>query len=184
MTQLLHTGTAITYRDSYYIQGQLLHTGTATTYRDSYYIQGQLLHTGTAHYIQGQLLHTDCKCKDSPSRDGMLVILMDAYRLGARGGGGGHPGIHPQIFKKKHTLVVVNWHYYLASERASISSVQWKYAIYTVLPDYRGHFLISLVVLLLDTPNLIHTLLSNLYAGSSWQHKKNPSTRLSRTPSP
>ena len=54
----------------------------------------------------------------------------------------------------------------------------------TVLPDYRGHFLISLVVLLLDTPNLIHTLLSNLYAGSSCQHKKNPSTRLSRTPSP
>ena len=54
----------------------------------------------------------------------------------------------------------------------------------TVLPDYRGHFLISLVVLLLDTPNLIHTLLSYLYAGSSWQHKKNPSTRHSRTPSP
>ena len=56
--------------------------------------------------------------------------------------------------------------------------------LHTVLPDYRGHFLISLVVLLLDTPNLIHTLLSYLYAGSSWQHKKNPSTRLSRTPSP
>ena len=51
----------------------------------------------------------------------------------------------------------------------------------TVLPDYRGHFLISFGC---DTPNLIHTLLSYLYAGSSWQHKKNPSTRHSRTPSP
>lgn len=45
--QLIHSGMACTFRNSYYIPGQLVCTGIACTFQYSWYILAQCVHTGT-----------------------------------------------------------------------------------------------------------------------------------------